>query len=88
VHHFDPLSFLGGSAFLSVAAYAAQHFPMPANKYGKWALGVLQFALANKNLGQQNFAAAAVDQKRDDVADAKLEAQIAVEKLQQVKEKP
>lgn len=32
----------------NVAAFALQTFPTPDNKYARWVMGVLQFAVANR----------------------------------------
>lgn len=72
--HFDFLSGLYSIVGWTGLAYAAQTFPMPSNKYGKWILGIVQYMLANKQLADQNFASAKKDQQWDD-------------KLQEIKDK-
>ena len=57
VHHLDLtgvqmnhlVEFLSGAAVWGVLAHLAQTFPVPDNKYAKWALSGIQFALANRN---------------------------------------
>jgi len=38
-----------------VLGYGLQTFPVPQNKYGRWLLGVLNFAVANWQKGMQHF---------------------------------
>lgn len=40
--------FVSGSFFLGLIAHAVQSFPTPANKYGQWALGVVQWAVGQR----------------------------------------
>jgi hypothetical protein len=45
-----------GAGVLAVASHAANTIPLPENKWGRWALGVLQFALANYGKGTAAFS--------------------------------
>lgn len=63
-HHFDLISIFAGMPVISILTYAARKFPMPQNVYGRWALGVVQFALGNKDLSDQNFQAQSPDTKQ------------------------
>lgn len=56
--------FMGGMGF-SLLSYAAQTIPQPKNVWALWFVGIIQFGLANKNLGKQNFQAAKEDPKED-----------------------
>ena len=40
--------FFGGAAGLSLVAHAVNTFPTPTNKYGAWALGVVQYAVGQR----------------------------------------
>ena len=53
---------VGGAAFYGIAAYALQTVPTPKNAWARWLIGVLQFALANKEKG---LAAMAPTEKGD-----------------------
>lgn len=50
--------FTGGLAF-SVLSYAAQSFPPQTNPYASWLVGVVQYALANRDKGKASFEHAA-----------------------------
>lgn len=45
--HFT--EFLSGALLWALLAHLAQTFPVPDNKYAKWLLSGVQFALANRN---------------------------------------
>lgn len=64
--HFDIQQFFLTYVGLTTASYAFKIFPMPSNKYGKWLLAVIQFALANSEKGQQNISAAGIQGKIED----------------------
>lgn len=51
--HIDLHSLFAGAATYGVLAYAAQTFPTPQNAYARWAVGVLQFALSNREKALQ-----------------------------------
>lgn len=51
VHDVAVLYFL-----FALASFALNTFPIPANKYGRWFLGVLQFAVLNWDKAKDHFS--------------------------------
>jgi hypothetical protein len=43
--------FVSGAFAYGVAAYAARTIPIPDNRWARWIVGVLQFALSNAEKG-------------------------------------
>lgn len=42
------VTFLSGAVGLGIVAHAVNTFPTPANQYGAWLLGVVQFAVGQR----------------------------------------
>lgn len=67
------VTFLSGAVGLGIVAHAVNTFPTPANQYGAWALGVIQFAVgqrvAAKNTlqGLQTIATAVTTEEKQDL---------------------
>lgn len=61
--HWDEFAsfFMGGMGF-SMLSYAARTIPQPKNPWGLWIVGIIQFGLANKDLGNANFEQAKLQQ--------------------------
>lgn len=68
MHHIN-LDFFTGGLVWTLASYAAQTFPMPESKYAKWILGIIQYGLANRHLGDENFKSAKIDDAFDKLKD-------------------
>jgi hypothetical protein len=52
--HFTPLeAFLWGHVSLGVMAYAMRTVPQPKSVWGRWVIGILQFAVTNADKGQE-----------------------------------
>lgn len=49
------LSALAGATVLGIVAHAVNTFPTPTNKYGAWALGVVQFAVGQRVAASNTF---------------------------------
>ena len=47
---------VSGVALWGALSHAAQTFPTPTSPYAKWALGVLQYLLANYDKGRDALA--------------------------------
>jgi hypothetical protein len=56
VHHFDIVSRLQGAFVLGVISYAARTIPQPKSVWGRWLIGIFQFAVTNADKGQQALA--------------------------------
>ena len=48
MHSQDLVSFLAGSTVIGIIAHAVNTFPTPANKYGQWFLGTIQFIVGQR----------------------------------------
>lgn len=48
-------SALSGATVLSIVAHAVNTFPVPDNKYVRWFLGCIQFAIGQKERSQNTF---------------------------------
>lgn len=46
VSHWDDM--LLGATFVGILGHALDSFPVPENRYGKWALGVAQFIIGQR----------------------------------------
>ena len=51
MHSQDLVSFLAGSTVIGIIAHAVNTFPTPANKYGQWFLGTIQFIVGQRVQG-------------------------------------
>ena len=47
--------FFTGAAGLGIVAHAVNTFPIPKNPYGQWLLGVIQFAVGQRQLAKTTF---------------------------------
>jgi hypothetical protein len=52
MHHFDWVSLLTGGFAISVLSHAAHTIPQPKSEWGRWIIGIFQFALANYTEGR------------------------------------
>ena len=57
MHHFDVGSLLIGGFGLAVASHAAHTIPQPKSEWGRWLVGIIQFALANYTEGRAAMGA-------------------------------
>lgn len=48
MHSQDLISFLAGSTVIGILAHAVNTFPTPANKYGQWLLGTIQYIVGQR----------------------------------------
>lgn len=46
---------LTGATAVGIVAHAVNSFPTPTNKYGSWLLGVIQFAVGQRYVGQNTI---------------------------------
>lgn len=51
----DILDFLFGATGFGLIAHAVNTFPTPDNKYGKWLLGTIQFAVGQRTIANNTF---------------------------------
>jgi hypothetical protein len=57
MHNIHWQSLITGAVALGAASHAANTIPLPDNKWARWALGVVQFILANYGKGAAAFTA-------------------------------
>jgi len=50
MHLGDVISFFSGAAGFGLIAHAVNTFPTPANKYGSWLLGTIQWAVGQRTI--------------------------------------
>lgn len=62
--HLDLQSFVAGGFVWLVAAYAARTIPAIKNPWGKWIVGILQFAVANVEQAKLQVVAQPPEQPR------------------------
>jgi|HubBroStandDraft_3_1064219.scaffolds.fasta_scaffold140780_1 hypothetical protein len=55
MHYQDVISFLAGSTVIGLIAHAVDTFPTPANKYGQWFLGNVQFIVGQRVKGMNTI---------------------------------
>jgi hypothetical protein len=53
--------FLGGATTMGIIAHAVQTFPVPKNAYGAWLLGVIQFAVGQRERSKNTLQGAATE---------------------------
>ena len=51
LHHINWSNLLAGASAFGILSHAANTIPIPKNQYGRWAVGILQYALANYQKG-------------------------------------
>lgn len=48
MHGQDLITFLAGSTVIGILGHAVNTFPTPANKYGQWLLGTVQYIVGQR----------------------------------------
>lgn len=56
MRHIDWISFIQGGFALGILAYAMRTIPQPKSVWGRWIIGILQFAVTNADKGQAALA--------------------------------
>lgn len=49
------LTFFSGATGFGIIAHAVNTFPTPSNAYGKWLLGVIQWAVGQRAIASNTF---------------------------------
>jgi hypothetical protein len=71
MHHFDWASIVTGTTFIAIVGHAVNTFPMPKSAIGRWFLGVIQFAVGQRDKGAATMDGYGTAQAAKETAEGK-----------------